>query len=458
MTTEPPKGLRANLLRLYNNITEESFQECKTGDKYCKLLFTLCYFHAVLLERRKFRTLGLNIAYDFNDTDFKVSDDLLKTYLDEYVETPWDALKYLIAEANYGGRVTDELDRRILHAYLNQFYCEDVLTVQNYTLSTLPTYYVPENGSLQSYRDYISTLPPVDHPEALGQHPNADISYMIEDTRILLESMLMIQPRAATSGVTKREDLVDSIASDILQQLPQPWILEDVMKAKADDPSPLHVVLFQEVERYNVLINNVRLSCEQLRMGIKGLVVMSADLDEVFESLYAARVPPAWLKSYPSLKSLGPWTRDLMNRLAEFNTWIDGSYPKVFWLSGFTYPTSFLTAVLQTTARKNSVPIDTLSFEFTIVNMEEKEIQQGPKEGVYIKGAFLEGAGWDFENGCLVEPEPMELIVPMPIIHFKPVENKKKVPKGVYLCPMYLYPVRTGSRERPSFVINVELK
>ena len=73
-------------------------------------------------------------------------------------------------------------------------------------------------------------------------------------------------------------------------------------------------------------------------------------------------------------------------------------------------------------------------------------------------GAFLEGAGWDFENGCLVEPEPMELIVPMPIIHFKPVENKKKVPKGVYLCPMYLYPVRTGSRERPSFVINVELK
>ena len=458
MTTEPPMGLRANLYRLYNNITEESFNECKTVDKYCKLLFSLCYFHAVILERRKFRTLGLNIAYDFNDTDFKVSDDLLKTYLDEYVDTPWDALKYLIAEANYGGRVTDELDRRVLHAYLNQFYCEDVLAVPNYTLSSLPTYYIPENGNLQSYRDYIYTLPPVDHPEALGQHPNADISYMIEDTRILLESMLMIQPRAASSGVTKREDLVDGIASDILQQLRQPWILEDVMKAKADDPSPLHVVLFQEVERYNMLINNVRVSCEQLRRGIKGLVFMSADLDEVFESLYVARVPPAWLKSYPSLKSLGPWTRDLMNRLQEFDNWITGDYPKVFWLSSFTYPTSFLTAVLQTTARKNSVPIDTLSFEFTIVNMEEKEVQQTPKEGVYIKGAFLEGAGWDFENGCLVEPEPMELIVPMPIIHFKPIENKKKVPKGVYLCPMYLYPVRTGSRERPSFVINVELK
>lgn len=40
--------------------------------------------HSVLLERRKFRTLGLNIPYDFNDTDFSVSDDLLKSYLDSY--------------------------------------------------------------------------------------------------------------------------------------------------------------------------------------------------------------------------------------------------------------------------------------------------------------------------------------------------------------------------------------
>jgi dynein heavy chain, axonemal len=61
--------------------------------KYQKLLFALAYFHSVLLERRKFRALGLNIAYDFNDTDFGVSDDLLKSYLDSYAATPWDALK-----------------------------------------------------------------------------------------------------------------------------------------------------------------------------------------------------------------------------------------------------------------------------------------------------------------------------------------------------------------------------
>lgn len=67
------QGLRANLTRLYNTVSEESFLECKSQHKYQKLLFALIYFHSVLLERRKFRSVGLNIPYDFNDTDYKVS-------------------------------------------------------------------------------------------------------------------------------------------------------------------------------------------------------------------------------------------------------------------------------------------------------------------------------------------------------------------------------------------------
>lgn len=59
------------------------------------------------------------------------------------------------------------------------------------------------------------------------------------------------------------------------------------------------------------------------------------------------QVPPAWLKAYPSLKALGPWTRDLLLRLDQLRRWIDKGYPTCYWLAGFTYPTAFLTAVLQ---------------------------------------------------------------------------------------------------------------
>jgi len=47
--------------------------------------------------------------------------------LDGYDETPWDALKYLIAGINYGGHVTDDFDRRLLMTYINEYFHDGVL-------------------------------------------------------------------------------------------------------------------------------------------------------------------------------------------------------------------------------------------------------------------------------------------------------------------------------------------
>ena len=49
-----------------------------------------------------------------------------------------------------------------------------------------------------------------------------------------------------------------------------------------------------------------------------------------------------------------------------------------------------------------------------------------------MKGLYLQGAGWDMKNACLVEAEPMQLVCPMPTIHFKPVEGRRKSQRGVY--------------------------
>lgn len=78
MTTEPPHGLKANMLRLYAQITPDQFNRLanvgtqkgptSTHSNYKKLLFSLCFFHAVLVERRKFLTLGWNVPYAFNDS------------------------------------------------------------------------------------------------------------------------------------------------------------------------------------------------------------------------------------------------------------------------------------------------------------------------------------------------------------------------------------------------------
>lgn len=62
----------------------------------------------------------------------QVSENLLSLYLDEYEETPWDALKYLIAGVNYGGHVTDDWDRRLLTTYINDYFCDQALSTPFY--------------------------------------------------------------------------------------------------------------------------------------------------------------------------------------------------------------------------------------------------------------------------------------------------------------------------------------
>jgi len=456
MTTEPPKGLKANMTRLVNNISEAKFQNAGKPHKYKKLLFAMCWFHAVLVDRRKFLNLGWNIPYDFNDSDFEVSELCLRLYLEEYEETPWDAMKYLISEINYGGRVTDDLDRRLMNVYMAAFFNEDALNVPNFRLSSLPSYVIPEDGPLNLYREVCAGLPPVDRPEAFGQHPNADIASAITSGQAMLETVVSLQPRTADASGVSPDDMVYGLAEDLLGLVPEPCNIND--KCGDNDGTALYIVLVQELQRYNKLLEKVRSSLVNVQKGIKGLVVMSSELDQVFQRLLVGLVPTSFQGAYPSLKPLSAWSRDLVQRWAQLMEWCDKGAPKCFWLAGFTYPNGFLTALMQTSARNQNVSIDTLMWDFPVSNVEEKDISSRPKEGAFVKGLFLEGAGWNYDNSCLNEPEPMELIYSMPIIHFKPVEAKKSKAKGMYACPLYLYPLRTGSRERPSWMLNIDLK
>ena len=152
--------------------------------------------------------------------------------------------------------MTDELDRRVLASYLNQFYCEEALSTPNYPLSPLPIYYIPDTNTLSGWKDYVSTLPTYDRPEAFGQHPNADISYQIEDSRVVLDSLLSLQP--TTPGRRRRplgREIVTTIANDILDQVspppppPPPTALpgspalwRGSARCMSPPPSPIHLI------------------------------------------------------------------------------------------------------------------------------------------------------------------------------------------------------------------------
>jgi len=89
---------------------------------------------------------------------------------------------------------------------------------------------------------------------------------------------------------------------------------------------------------------------------------------------------PDLFQAYPSNKPLGNWTRDLVLRVEQFAKWATTAHqPVIFWMSGFTFPTGFLTAVLQTCARQNNVSVDSLSWEFVVSTVDDSNITQQPK-------------------------------------------------------------------------------
>ena len=89
---------------------------------------------------------------------------------------------------------------------------------------------------------------------------------------------------------------------------------------------------------------------------------MSSDLEDTFNCIYDGHVPPLWEKTYSSMKPLASWARDLVARVEQFSKWATTAHPPlIFSLSFFTFPTGFLTAVLQTCARQNNVSLSSLA-------------------------------------------------------------------------------------------------
>jgi dynein heavy chain, axonemal len=315
ITNEPPKGLRANIARSFADITTDLFDvHPPQGVKFKKLLFGLSFFNAIIHERKKFGPLGWNIPYDWSNSDLEVSIIMLKNILQESKQIPWDALLYLTGEITFGGRVTDEWDRRTLKSILNRFYSVQILD-DTYKFSPSGLYFAPPDADLAAYRAYIESLPFNEDPSIFGMHENANISFQLQEARRLIKIVLDVQPRLITTGGGKSpEDIVIDIASSILSTLPEPLVIgySDGILEKRDKEdehsryqiieqmfqkdesgrliNSLTTVLVQEAARFNKLLNRVRDTLENLIKAVKGLVVMSADLELVFKSILNSEV------------------------------------------------------------------------------------------------------------------------------------------------------------------------
>jgi dynein heavy chain len=226
----------------------------------------------------------------------------------------------------------------------------------------------------------------------------------------------------------------------------------------------MNTVLVQETIRYNRLVVTITKSLRDVLRALKGQVVMSLQLEQVADALYNNLVPKLWTDvAYPSLMPLAAWCTNLMKRLNFIDSWITNGMPNVFWISGFVFPQAFLTASLQNFARQAKTPVDTVSFNFNVLQKKVDSIDSRPSVGIFVHGLHLQGARFDSALVSLVESRPKELFTAMPPIWFLP-EQERKEPNGAitYQCPVYKTLTRQGqlstTGHSTNFVLLVELK
>ncbi len=431
ITFEAPKGVAVNMARIFDDLIKENpklegDREKEKNTVFSKMIFSLCIFHSLLNERRKFKSYGWTSSYEFNNSDFKICFDIVRNYMQKFVginDFPWKAVQELIA-INYGSRFTNEYDLLILKTYAKQFFTPKIIQEKNYNFSSSETPYcladdamyerakqsLSSDSSLYKtefslrmafYRDEVKrSLPKEDAPEIFGLHFNAEISAEKQENLLIIENIRALSTEIYDSDFNSYELSVTNKINNSLKKLPKLIPIEKAKKTVGfldkKQPDPLIYVLIQECVRYNNLITMITDDLRTIENALKGNTLLNPVIEKQISQIYEDKVPLAWILYYPSTKPLAMFLNDLNLRVEFFNKWLNLSLSSTtvpfYILSYFINPHGFISAIKQKYCMRHEtgIPFSKVEIEYKITN-EDDEAKVQTKQGYLIKGILIEG-------------------------------------------------------------------
>jgi len=449
---EAPADIKSNLRRAWSKFTPDDVDACLKPKEFKACLFALCFFHSLISGRIKFGAQGWSRKYPFNDGDLTICGAVLRNYLNNAeklgTDVPWPDLRYIFGEIMYGGHITDYWDRRVNNTYLAVYVVPDLLNNMNLA----PGFKSPDASKFDyhAYVKYVDERFPPEVPAMFGLHANAEIGYLTNRGMDIFTTIAMVSGGSGGGGGSGDLGAVQPIITSYLTSLPADFDMIDIRgRLKDEDYTPYIIVSFQETDRMNILLGKIRGSLLELELGISGALNVTEGMEALALALNLNKVYTGWeALAYPSLAALAPWFLDVLKRVEQFVEWTNKlDLLKSLWISGLFNPMSFLTAVMQVTARGKTLPLDFMTNRWTFTNHHEvSDLAATAPEGVYVHGLFMEGAGWEEgkgdDEGYLTESKMKDLHPPMPICNVVSVLNEEMSWDSMYHCPVFITTLR----------------
>ncbi|KNC98573.1 uncharacterized protein SPPG_06258 [Spizellomyces punctatus DAOM BR117] len=440
---EPLPGIKANLYESLNAIPPT---RVKAPSERARLHFLLGWLHAVVQERLRYSPLGWSKVYEFNDSD----QDMALTVIDHWIDTaaqgranvppakiPWKAIRTLIKETVYGGKIDNEFDQYLLNSFVDRLFTPASYDV-NYPLveemDGISKLAIPDGIRMEQFLEWVDKLPEQQPPTWLGLPDNAEMmrmilkgEHMLSNVRKLRYSaeddeMAYIAPTPGTAGNGADQSGhptwmrgLSAMVTGWLELLPEAL---PSMRTDGDvTKSPLFRFFGREQEIAQDQLRVIREDLLDLQKMCTGKQKQTNRLRSLSNAISKGNIPQQWLTyKVPKRLALNQWMQDFNQRLKQLNVIAKAArYDNLqIWLGGFAIPEAFITATRQTVAHITKSSLEELELDVSIGFDEKISSNAEHTDGFALSGMRLEGAEW-IDDGLVLssalQPRPIQMFI-----------------------------------------------
>jgi len=410
---EPPPGIKANLQESLSSIPHSRWSKGPT--ERVRLYFLLAWLHAVVQERLRYAPLGWTKFYEFNDSDQDCALNTIDNWVDSIAagrvnispeKIPWDAIRSLLKQSIYGGRIDNEFDQRLLDSFV-----DSIFTQYSYDLNFAlvdpkeegQRLIISDGTKMDHFMEWVSKLPDREPPTWLGLPSNAEKVLLTFRANTMLSKVRKMKSLSDDDEVAYSSDPSTSTSNAqpawmrTLAANVQNWLglLPEGLSIPQRTSDSVKNPLFRFFERENQtgrsLLRKVRQDLQDLKMICNGELKQTNHLRMLLSCLTKAIIPDHW-KKYKISKdiSLNAWFVDFASRLQQLEAIAKGNnYDDLeIWIGGLFSPEAYITATRQTVAQRNQWSLEDLVMEFDI----NKDVNP---DGFTLSGLKMEGAKWE---------------------------------------------------------------